>query len=72
VLLFAVLAVVSLVGTILIVPTHPHYPCPTGAICEGYYGVNQTKVAMIFLEALLIVTLSAAAAILWNASGDSR
>ena len=60
-----------MVGTILIVPTHPHYSCPAGAVCEGYHGVNQTKVGLIFVEAFLIVTSSGAAAILW-ASRDSR
>jgi hypothetical protein len=63
-LLVAMLGVVSLVGTILIVPTYQHYSCPRMTICEGGPFINPAKVTWGLLEALVIVVSSSAAVIM--------
>jgi hypothetical protein len=66
VLLFvAALGFVSLVGTILLLPTHNHHTCSVGSICEGPDTYNGGKIILVLLEALVILTSSFAAGTLW-------
>ncbi len=65
-LLVTALGVVSLVGTILVVPTYKRYTCSVGTFCEGPAAYNGAKFLLILLEALVIVASSFAAAVLWS------
>ena len=65
-LFVATLGVVSLVGTILVVPTYKRYTCSVGSICEGPAAYNGAKFVLVLLEALVILASSFAAAVLWS------
>ncbi len=60
----AALGVVSLVGTILVLPTYKKYMCSVGSICPPVR-YNSAKIVLVLLEALVILASSFAAATLW-------